>query len=86
MSQTEPQPADAYDQRDAGQQRIDELEMKVAFLEETVDALNSQMADLTQQFDLARQAMQMMNKKLEQLQADDGQVKDSSQEAPPPHY
>ena len=71
---------------DAAQRRIDELEVKLAFMEETVDTLNSQMAELPQQFDLARQAMRMMNKKLEQLQADDGQVKDSSQEAPPPHY
>jgi len=85
MSQSDERCNNGHNAGDAGL-RIDELEVKVAFMEETIDTLNNQMAELTLQFDIARQAMQMMNRRIEQLQSADGQVKNSADEAPPPHY
>lgn len=73
-------------QDEQAQQRIDELEMRVAFMEDTIDALNQQLADLSLEFSLAKQAMQMMNKRLEQMQPGSGVVKDFAEETPPPHY
>lgn len=65
-------------------QRISELEMRIAFLEDTTDGLNEQLASLTQEFSLAKQAMRLMNQRLEQAQGP--AVKDFSEETPPPHY
>lgn len=72
------------DQR--AQQRIDELEMRVAFMEDTIDSLNAQLVTFTQDFALAKQAMQMMNRRLEQLQSGQADIRDSADEPPPPHY
>lgn len=66
--------------------RIDELEMRVVFMEDTIEVLNQQLADLTQEFSLAKQAMQLLNKRFEQMQPGGGAVKDFSEETPPPHY
>ncbi|MDK2778713.1 MAG: SlyX family protein [Pseudomonadota bacterium] len=86
MSHTDESPAASGGTDTGAQQRIDELEMRVAFMEDTIDSLNSQLASLTQDFSLARRAMQMMNQRLEQMQSGDAVVKDSSEETPPPHY
>ncbi len=67
-------------------QRIDDLEVRIAFLEDTVETLNQQLADNTQAFALARQAMQMMHQRLEQMQSAESLMKDFSDETPPPHY
>ena len=67
-------------------QRLDDLEMRIAFLEDTVETLNQQLADNTQAFALARQAMQMMHQRLEQMQSAESLMKDFSDETPPPHY
>ncbi len=67
-------------------ERIDELEVRMAFLEDTVDVLNQQLAASTQEFALARQAMQMMHQRLEQMQSSQSLMKDFSEETPPPHY
>ena len=68
------------------QARVDELEMRALFLEDTVDALNQQVADLNREFALAKQALQMLNQRLEQMHSHQGAVKDLVDEAPPPHY
>jgi SlyX protein len=67
------------------QSRIDELETRVTYLEDTIDTLNSEIARLTQDFLIAHQAMQLMNRNIEQLAHQPG---DKSQgiEPPPPHY
>lgn len=67
-------------------QRIEELEIKIAFLEENIDELNQQLNSLTQEFLLAKQAMQHMYQRLEQVQSIQGGVKDLNEETPPPHY
>ncbi len=86
MSHTDESPAASGGADTSAQQRIDELEMRVAFMEDTIDSLNNQLASLTQDFSLARRAMQMMNQRLEQMQSGDAVVKDSAEETPPPHY
>ena len=68
------------------QQRITELETRMAFLEDTVDTLNTQVADLSQQFTLAKRAIQMLHEKLEQTSSADSGIKNPADEAPPPHY
>ncbi|MFC3678930.1 SlyX family protein [Bacterioplanoides pacificum] len=68
------------------QERINELESRLAFLENTVDDLNSELAELSQQFTLAKRAMQMMHQKLEQMGGDQAGIKNPADETPPPHY
>lgn len=68
------------------QQRITELETRMAFLEDTVDTLNAQAADLSQQFTLAKRAIQMLHEKLEQASSADSGIKNPADEPPPPHY
>lgn len=67
------------------QRRIDELEMRTVFMEDTIEALSRQLADITQEFALAKQAMQLLNSRLEQVQGG-GQIKNPADETPPPHY
>ncbi|WP_442903793.1 SlyX family protein [Gilvimarinus sp. 1_MG-2023] len=55
-------------------------------MDETVDTLNEQITHLSADFTLARQAMQLMNRRLEQLAANTGDLKSSQDDAPPPHY
>lgn len=74
------------DQQQQQQQRITELETRMAFLEDTVDTLNTQVADLSQQFTLAKRAIQMLHEKLEQTSSADSGIKNPADEAPPPHY
>lgn len=71
---------------DQQQQRITELETRMAFLEDTVDTLNVQVADLSQQFTLAKRAIQMLHEKLEQASSADSGINNPADEAPPPHY
>lgn len=66
--------------------RIEELEIRTAFLEETIDSLNQHLSDLSQEFNLAKQAMRHLHQRLEQVQQDNPVVKDFSEETPPPHY
>lgn len=67
-------------------QRIDELEIRTVYLEDTVDGLNQQLAKLTQEFLLAKDAMRLINQRLQQMQDNQATVKDFSEETPPPHY
>lgn len=66
--------------------RVDELETRIAFLEETIDSLNTEVARLSRDFLLAHQAMQHMNRRLEQLAERPGNQGDPGIEPPPPHY
>ena len=77
---------DSDQQLQQQQQRITELETRMAFLEDTVDTLNAQVADLSQQFTLAKRAIQMLHEKLEQASSADSGIKNLADETPPPHY
>ena len=65
---------------------IQELEIRITFLENTVDELNQQLASVTQEFSLAKQAMRLMHQRLEQMHINDLNNDENSEEAPPPHY
>ena len=79
------QPATPHESSEKQSERITELEMRMAFLEDTVDGLNEQLSALTQQFTLAKEAMQLMNRRLEQVQTAPG-GENFGVEPPPPHY
>ena len=67
------------------EQRIIELETQVAYLEQTIEQLNQSMTSISQEFILAKEAMQLMNRRLESLTAPSSS-KDISADVPPPHY
>lgn len=71
---------------DQQSQRIDELEVRLAFMEDTVEVLNQQLAAMTQEFSAAKQAMHLLYQRLEQVQSSQSLMKDLSDETPPPHY
>lgn len=64
---------------------IEDLETRIAFLEDLVESLNQQLADMNQEFSLAKQAMRLMNQRLEQVTLQSNEKSDSP-EPPPPHY
>ncbi|WP_221799046.1 SlyX family protein [Oceanobacter mangrovi] len=66
--------------------RIAELEIRIAYMDETIDALNQQVSRLTLDFETAREAMKMMNQRIEQLMQSQGPGKSPADDAPPPHY
>ncbi|MFK4753467.1 MULTISPECIES: SlyX family protein [Oceanospirillaceae] len=66
--------------------RITELETRLSYMDETVETLNDQITRLSADFTLAHQAMQLMNRRLEQLAANTGDIKSAQDDAPPPHY
>lgn len=65
---------------------IQELEIRITFLENTVEELNQQLASVTQEFSLAKQAMRLMHQRLEQMQSNDPENDNFVEETPPPHY
>ena len=67
------------------EQRIIELETQVAFFEQTIEQLNQSMATISQEFLLAKEAMQLMNRRLESI-ATPASSKDITADVPPPHY
>ncbi|WP_430459588.1 SlyX family protein [Thalassolituus sp. LLYu03] len=86
MSDSTQQPSGQKIHDEQAQQRIDELEMRVVYMEDTIETLNQQLVALTQEFTLAKQAMQLLNRRFEQMQSNNGLIKDISEETPPPHY
>jgi SlyX protein len=64
---------------------IEDLETRIAFLEDLVESLNQQLADINQEFSLAKQAMRLMNQRLEQVTLHSNGKSDAP-EPPPPHY
>lgn len=70
---------------DNSSEQIVELQTRLLFMEETVEQLNQQIADLSAEFMLAKQAMQLMNKRLEQVM-NNPFSEQKGQEPPPPHY
>lgn len=66
--------------------RINELESRVAYLEDTVDTLNTELTTLATEFRLAKEALQLMYRKVEQLQGNGAEIANPADEPPPPHY
>ena len=65
-------------------QRLDELEMKVAFQENTIEQLNQALVD--QQFIIERMQLQLryLAQKLKDMQPSN--IATQAEETPPPHY
>lgn len=68
------------------EQRITELETRILYLEDTIESLNTEMSELSRQFNLAKSALQMMHKKLEQVSGNSDTFSNPADEPPPPHY
>lgn len=66
--------------------RITEMETRIAYLEDTVDTLNSELSTLSKEFRLAKDALQLLYRKLEQVQSNDEGISNPADEPPPPHY
>ena len=63
---------------------IEQLQMKVAFQEDTIETLNKALADQQLQIDRLTFQMQHVVEKLKEVQVSG--IATEEQEAPPPHY
>lgn len=66
------------------EQRISELETKVAFQEETIDSLNQTVVELNQRLDLVQRQLKQLADKV--MAAGSSQIATQAEETPPPHY
>ncbi len=66
--------------------RIDELESRLAFLDDTVDKLNDVIARQDQEIRIMQQRLSEMVTKLDDLGGAEGQAGVAQQHEPPPHY
>ncbi len=66
------------------QDQIEQLQVKVAFQEDTIETLSDALASQQQQLDKLVFQMQHVMDKLKQIQPSN--IADASQETPPPHY
>ncbi|MBS3799298.1 MULTISPECIES: SlyX family protein [unclassified Pseudoalteromonas] len=64
--------------------RIESLEAKVAFQDETIDILNEELKAHQQQMAKMRRQMELLGEKFREVQS--GSVMPQEQEPPPPHY
>lgn len=67
-------------------QQIIELESRIAYLENSVDELNTVITQLSSEFSLAKEALRMMHRNMESLKQDSAGIKNLNNETPPPHY
>ncbi|PSW04836.1 SlyX family protein [Photobacterium lipolyticum] len=66
------------------QAQIDELEMKQAFQEQTIDELNQALTDQQFQFDKMQVQLKFLVGKVKGFQGSN--MAEESEETPPPHY
>ena len=64
--------------------RIENLEAKVAFQDETIDVLNDEIKAHQQQLAKMRRQMELLGEKLREVQSTSGGTQEL--EPPPPHY
>lgn len=65
------------------EQRITELEIRLAFQDDNIDALNKQISELFQLLESQQKQLQLLYRKFSE--ASDNQMSTSGHE-PPPHY
>lgn len=65
------------------EQRIEELEIRLALQDDTIDALNQQVCQLFQQLELQQKQLQLLYRKFSE--STDQQLSTQGHE-PPPHY
>lgn len=66
------------------QQRIEELETKVAFQEDTINNLSEELATHTQRYLIMQDQLRQMMQRLKAIQPNN--IATESEETPPPHY
>ena len=66
--------------------RIDELESRLAFLDDTVEQLNEVIARQDQEIRLMQQRLSEVVSKLDDIGAAGGEAGDAQQHEIPPHY
>ncbi|WP_111978019.1 SlyX family protein [Algibacillus agarilyticus] len=64
--------------------RIEELEMRLSFQEDTIEVLNKALSDQQEQLLLLDRQLHLVGQKMKSMQPD--AVAPMSQETPPPHY
>ncbi|WP_415897678.1 SlyX family protein [Neptuniibacter sp. QD72_48] len=67
------------------QERITELETRVAFQEDTLDKLNNMVASQEIELERLKRMLKIMNQQLKNLTVD-GVAGSGDNEPPPPHY
>ena len=65
-------------------ERIEQLEMKVAFQEDNIDTLNNEMFDQQRKIQMLSEQISQLVKKLKE--AEPNQLAPEKEEVPPPHY
>ncbi|WP_370279874.1 SlyX family protein [Pontibacterium sp.] len=66
------------------EERITELESRVAFQEDALDKMSDEMAHQEKQIEMLTQMVKILNRNLESLRGDP--LSSSEDEPPPPHY
>ncbi len=66
------------------EQRIEDLEMKLAFQESTIEELNLQVIKLNDLIAQQQENLQLLINKLQTVEP--SQIASQSEETPPPHY
>ena len=66
--------------------RITELETRIAFLEETVETQNQEVARMAGEVRVMKEALQMVYKKVSDIEGHGGGISNPADEPPPPHY
>ncbi len=68
----------------SSEQRIEQLEMKVAFHEDNIDTLNQEIFEQQQRLQMLQEQVAMLAIKLKEAQPN--QLASEEEEMPPPHY
>lgn len=72
------------DWQDALAERIDNLEMRIAYQDEVVEILNRTVIEQWGKLDQALARIKRLEERLREIQASN--IRDPSEETPPPHY
>ncbi|MFO6423060.1 SlyX family protein [Motilimonas sp. KMU-193] len=64
--------------------RLEYLETKVAFQDDTIEALNNEIASMQNRLELQREQMKYLVNKVKDVQG--SQIAREQDETPPPHY
>ena len=64
--------------------QIQDLQVRIAFLEESLDEFNQIVTDQQKQISMLERAVKHLSSRLEQVSGPD--IKSTADETPPPHY
>ncbi len=77
---------DSDKQKNDQDSRITELETRIAFLEETVETQNHEVARMAGELRVMKEALQMVYKKVSDIEGHSTGISNPADEPPPPHY